>query len=281
MNYTTKKTSVIFELELSSFFGKGNTYNCQTRERKEYWLNNKQDFEEDFFDNFDFYSEKFPIEDGDIDKANNYIKSKVNATKKELNLFSGDIIEGIERAKNDAFNSNYQSEWLKRYFIEVDKDIESELKELDINYKQLDDLETIDYDKEFISIEIKKSDIKAYLKTNNIEIDEDYIDIFHDYALDINFKPTSKEHIDYYGTLGSTDNWLDCFKDYEEITTEIKAHRKDEANKVNNAKRASQELADSLTVIDNYINDYITAEPAKTKITRQINALKSVIKNAI
>jgi hypothetical protein len=71
------------------------------------------------------------------------------------------------------------------------------------------------------------------------------------------------------------------FKDYNDIEAEIDAYRLDEASKIDNQERASLELKPSLEVINSYIDKYISSEPAKTKIKRQIGALKSIIKNAL
>ncbi len=214
-------------------------------------------------------------------------------TAEEIDLFKEQLEDDIERAKADAFDDNYRKQWFEKYLKLTQEHIIDDLDDaLDgIDYKLIDQLDADDYFKEraeadHLKLEISKANIKQWLKDNDPENDaekqpESYIDYFADYALDFDQKEIDLEYVDYYGTLGDFDGWLEYFTDYNEITGLIDTYRLDEASKINNLERASLEAKPHLEAIDQYIAKYIDQEPAKTKITRQIKALKSIIKNAV
>jgi hypothetical protein len=91
--------------------------------------------------------------------------------------------------------------------------------------------------------------------------------------------------INYIKRFNDSNKFIDYIQDQAEqilyTLQEDEAERlKDEAAKVNNFERASLELKPKIEALTSYIDKYITKEPEKTKIIRQIKALKSVIKNA-
>ena len=259
------------------------------------WINSIQDWEESVFDNFESYYSYIDLKNNgqyyNLEDAEKYLIDK-GYTQEEIDKFRDTLESDQRRGLADAKDSSYQYEYgqklYKMIMEQVNEDFDDNLSS--INYKILDDITDKDFqssktDQEYIRIEISKADIKAWLKENYPEekyyLEPDYIDFFHDYALDFNRKEINQEYIDYYRTLGDSDDWLDYFKDYNEIETKINNYRKDEKDKIDNAERASLELKNNLNEIDRYAAKYFTKEETRQKIARQVTALKSVIKNAV
>lgn len=330
MNYQEKKNKVIFELTLSGYLGKTDSYitskiftdddfknsdhaslvyydgygwrtkqqakeqgllNKVIRKKNGYELiDNLQSKEEELFESHNSFYEY--ISDDNIneakDEAIKYLKSE-GFTDEEIESHAETFKTDLRRALADAYDSNYQDEWFKKYReITQDSIINSITDQFNGAFTLLDDITDADYFREraeskFLRLEISKKEIKEWLKKNypNDAKQKDYIDLFIANCLDyIDAKEINIDHVDYYGTIGDTDGWLDYFKDSNEIESDIENFRKDEQEKIDNLERASLELKPKLEAISKYINQYITKEPAKTKITRQIGALKSIIKNA-
>jgi len=292
MNYTKTQKSIIFEIPLSDYFGKRyfrkwDAKKMQAGERQEKWIESAQEYEEKLFENFESFSPYI----GDADLADyiepaKYYLLTLHYTPAEIEQFNGELKQDIRRALSDAKDQSYQDEWLKKFFKETQKQIKADLSDAlpDIKYKLIDRLDAEDYfttraEAEFLRLEIAKSEVKKWLAANRPDDikDPDYIDIFGDYALDYERKPINTEYIDYYGTMGNYDGWLDCFKDNQETTGAIDEYRKQEADKQNNFERASLELKSQFAAIAEYNQRYLKNN---AKISRQIGALKSVIKNA-
>lgn len=296
MNYTTTKQSVIFELPLADFFGRGVKY--RNGEQIKYSINSIQEWEEDCWNNFESFSPYMDLEtDGryyNLIDAEKWLIEK-GYTQAEIDLFRDTLESDQLRALADAKDSSYQAEYSNELYKKIQEDADELLADnLTMPYKLLDNITTEDFkrnktDQEFIRFEITKDDIKKAIKENGetplVEKadyeDGTYIDIFHDYFLYFSIKETNREYIDYYGTMGNCDDWLDCFKDYNEITGEIDRYRIDEADKIDNAERASLELKEKFDDINRYSAKYFTKHETREKIARQVTALKSVIKNAV
>lgn len=330
MNYQEKKDKVIFELTLSGYLGRKDSYitskiftdddfknsdhpsgvyvdgygwrtqqeakeqgllNKVIRKRNGYELiDNLQSKEEELWESYNSFYEY--ITDDQIDEAKDeaieYLKSK-GFTDDEIESHAETLETDLRRALADTYNSNYQNEWFKKYRKMTQENIYESITEVfDGAYKLLDDIADDDFfreraDADHLRLEISKKEIKDWLKKNYPDDakQKDYIDLFVSSCLDyIDAKEINIEYVDYYGTMGSTDGWIDYFKDYNDIESEIENFRKDEQDKIDNLERASLELKPKIEAISKYVNQYITQEPAKTKITRQIGALKSIIKNA-
>ncbi|GEM_PF-5600304 len=294
MNYNTKKTKVIFDLTLAGFLGKTDIfkYNEETKRREKIGtksIESVQEKEEELFDSFDPYNLDMEPEDNEKEEAKRYLLSK-GYSAEELEEFKDTLITDIQRAKNDAFNSNHQSEFLKKYLQMTQGNIKQAVDDcilidgIDVNYKFIDKLDNPDFDKEqkFLRLEIEKQLIKDLLKKEGQEITKNYIDDFVEYFfVNLSAKEINIEYVDYYGSMGHYSDWLEYFEDYNEIETEIDNHRKEEAEKRNNFERASLELKPTFEKIEKYIDKYIDKEEPKQKIKRQIGALKGVIKNAV
>lgn len=294
MNYTTKKQSIIFELPLYGYFGSsrgkradGVSYNN--------FIGSIQGKEEEFFLNSDYGYDMVNGETIDDKKpeAIEYLKTLPGKyTDEELDLFDDELKNDIRRALADSYNQSYQDEWLTKYFkITQDKINEDLTDALDgISYKLLDRVDDDEFkrtrtDQEFLRLEISKDAIKKYLTKDNPEAlkysAKEWPEYFADYALDFERKEINIEYVDYYNSMGDFDDWLDCFKDYQEIISTIDKYREEESTKINNFEAMALNLKPSFEAINSYTEKYINQEPGKSKIKRQIGALKSVIKNAV
>jgi len=253
-------------------------------------IDNLQSKKEELFESHNSFYEY--ISDDNIDEAKEeaikYLKIE-GFTDEEIESHAETLKTDLRRALADAYDGNYQNEWFTKYRKMTQKNIDKSIADqFDGLYKLLDDITNADYFREraeskFLRLEISKKEIKEWLKKNYPDDakQEDYIDLFVENCLNyIDAKEINIEYIDHYRSMGSTDGWIDYFKDYNDIESEIKDFRKDEQEKVNNLERASLELKPKFEAISKYVNKYITKEPAKTKITRQIGALKSIMKNA-
>lgn len=296
MNYATKKQTVIFELPLSGYLGSRETYiyNKETKRREKTGtksINSVQEKEEEIFSNFNSNWEYITADDirEHKDEAIKYLLTLPAAyTKEEVEEQTEMLDDNIKRALADAFDSNYQDEWLTKYFKVTQENIEENIfNYLDKDFKMLDCLNDQEFkrnktDQEFLRVEVSKTKIKEYLKSEKLEIDADYIETFIENVFDyISAAEINIESIDYYGTMGDYKDWLNCFSSDEETSAAIDNKRKDEADKINNAERASLELKAGLNEIDRYAAKYFTKEETRQKIARQVTALKSVIKNAV
>lgn len=283
--------SVVFEIPLSDYLGKGSRYNCTTKQSTEYWLNSLQNYEanlfDNFIDNFDYITDDQV--DDNIPEATAVLLAE-GYTQEEINLFDDELKLDIKRAMSDAWHSSYEGEWLKKFYHQTQKQIDKDLADALANtpYKLLDDISTQEFindrfEADHLRLEIAMSDITTWLSDHDLAEyieDKDFADYFADNALDFTRKPINIEYIDYYGTLGDYDEWLSCFKDYhDDMMTAIDNYRQDEKDKLNNYELAAVNLKPHLEAIGDYVANYLPTEPKATKIKRQINALKSVITN--
>lgn len=293
MLYTINEAnnSVIFELPLYDYLGKGYRYNHEMKKRDSYPLNSLQDYEENFFDNFqnDYFGYITDDQVNDcLPEATAYLTAK-GYTQAEIDLFSDDLSHAIKTALSDAWLSSYEAEWLKKFYKLTQKKIEQDLADALPNtpYNLLDSIDDKEFqckqtDQQFLRLEIKQSDIITWLGDHNLSeytADKDFIDYFIDNALDYDRSPINTEYIDPYGTLGDTDDWLECFNDSQEVSDKIDSYRQEEQSKLNNYELASANLKESFDLIKTYVKNYLPEQPKQDKIKRQIKALESIIKN--
>lgn len=293
MLYTINEAnkSVIFEIPLHDYLGKGYRYNHEMKKRDSYPLNSLQDYEENFFDNFqdDYFGYITDDQVNDcLPEATAYLTAK-GYTQAEIDLFSDDLSHYIKIAMSDAWRLSYEAEWLEKFYDKTQEQIDKDLADALPNtpYTLLDDITQQEYindrfESDHLRLEISMLNIDIWFKNNLNEYnvtDSDFADQFIDNALDYDRKPINTEYIDPYGTLGNTNDWLECFNDSQEVSDKIDSHRQEEQSKLNNYELASVNLKSSLKEISDYVATYLPAEPKATKIKRQIKALESIIKN--
>lgn len=286
-----KKQSFIFKIDLDNFFGKSfNTGNYRDNQ-----ITSIQDYEESLLDNFESFGNYIDLEEYQkyykLEEAEEYLIKK-GYKQEEIDLFRPTLESDLSRALGDAKDASYQYEYSQKVYSAIQEAIEKHLADIleGIDYRILEDLtdkgfQSSKIDQDHIKIKISREQALKLLLDNfnkeDIKTDNDIEDYLAEYMALNSASSINYEYIDYYGTLGDSNEWLEYFKDYNEIEDEIDNYRKDEADKLNNIERASLELKPAIENISNYIDSYIKIEPAKTKIKRQINALKSVIKNAV
>ena len=302
MNYTIKKDDIIFELPLYPYLGtrRIRSYNKETKSYGEWHIENintMQGYEEYIFETFDCdYDIAEDLDDiYSFNKNDNesykYLKFE-GYFKKEIELFQDVLFNDYRRALNDAYNNSYQSEWFNKFMEmtqeKIDDDLDDNIPEL--NFKLLDRLTDANYfskrsDKDHLRLKISKKDLKAYMKKNKDDYGHDalysekndFIDFFVDYALDFNCSPINTKYVDYHGTMGNSDDWLECFKDCNEIENTIINHRKAEKLKVNSIKELSTYAIPKINDIINYTNNYINNKTINTKIIRQLKSISSLL----
>jgi len=281
----SKSKKYIFELPLYNYFGKAYDRETKTYDKP---INSLQEYQEHLMDSFEScapYIQSDSIDDS-LPEATAYIREQTRATKAELELFADDIENDTRRALVGAYDSNYQSEWIAKFkellLARIDSDVEDATEKAP--YKVLTDFDSPDFwEAESVKIEMTKKDLiracgyDKMPKDYTIEdLEDQQTNAFIDMPSAIN-----TEYIDQYNSLGSFDHWMDCFTAYEETTANIKEHRAEEKAKINNSKKALDNLAPEINTVKSYIQKYITKPEANNKITRQIKALESVIKTAI
>lgn len=283
-----QKKSVVFEIPLSDYLGKGSRYDRETKKHDSYPLNSLQDYQENFFDNFQDYTDITDKEMREnLPEATATLLAK-GYTQAEIDMFSDELNSSIKRAMSDAWRYSYEAKWLKKFYRltqeQIDKDLASSLP--NTPYKLLDSIDDKEFqsqqtDQEYLRLEILIADINSWSLNNgcSLEGEDDLIEAFTNELLDYDRQPINAEHVDYYGTMGDCDEWLECFNDSQEVSNKIDSYRKSEADKLNNYELASVNLKSSLQEIKDYTDKYLPNEPKATKIKRQIKALESIIKN--
>jgi hypothetical protein len=281
-----KPKKVVIKIALSDFF---DYYKKITKDGKTITPETLQDLEEYFFlnnygDNYDYITAK-QIDEAKPEAINYLLTLPEKYTKKEIAIFDDILTGDIRQALSEAYNQSYQDEYLAKYrkLLQeyIDEDLEDCFKDK-VNYKLLDRIDDKDFDFEAKSLclEVNLADIRRVMAEDDYN-DDEVIESFLDYHYYNSSKSFDPKFVDYYGTLGNMDDWMLYFKDYNEIEHTINIHRINEAGKIDNLEAAALNLKPEIDSIADYIDTYIKKEPARTKITRQIEALKSIIKNAV
>jgi len=164
--------------------------------------------------------------DGMVEEAVEYIKKETSVYK--LSKYNDEIEREVIRACADAFRDNYIHEaylWLKD---EIEDKIIEALQEYGIKEYQIG---KIDYDTEDVKVYISKKEIDRIRKE---EFDKTYTDdeVLSELSYNVVPSKVNMEFFDYYGTRGSCDNWMECFKDMEEISYTIKKENKFKQNRL-------------------------------------------------
>lgn len=215
------------------------------------------------YNNYDHYQD---ILDNDlIAEAEEEIKKKLGY---DLDNFKEEIRETAKKTLVETYILNYAREYikvckrflLKNAFIVLDDTLEG------VEYI----IKSVNIEDEELKVEIIDSkEFKELLDRHDASSLEDII-----YKKFINH-----EYIEVL-VYGNFNNWQDNIY-IDELKELIQDYLKDEKLKVNNVARALLELKSSIDYIQEYINKYIIKEEVNKKITRQIKALKGVIKNLI
>jgi len=300
MNYIIKQKSVIFEIPLSDYLGKRyfRRFDPETKkygEQQEKRIESLQEYEEKLSDNFQGFWKwaKYALEKEYINRqeAINHLKSLPEKyTDEEISLFSEELDNSIIRAAEDAMIQSYQDEWFAKFRRLTQERIDSDLSDaLDgVSYKLLDRVDDKYYftdraESNHLRLEISKAEIKKWITENNASAAEEYktaedmAAYFADYVLNYDRKPIDTDHIDYYGTMGDYNEWLNCFKDYEEVSGRIDDHRKVEAAKIDNYNALLEYYAGQIKPLKDYLNKYHNDIEFKKSINRNLDSVTAII----
>jgi hypothetical protein len=284
MKTQKKQNSFILEVYLSGYLGQVYSIKDQSRSN----ITSLQEKEES---NFDYFCASDIVSASDIenykDEAIAYLKTLPGKyTLEEINN-AGSLDDDIKRALSDAYNNNYQAEWLEKYFKMTQAKIDQELSEAleGISYKLLDDLTDHDFkanrgDQEFLRLEITEGEADKLIMINGLVLEDYYNkqEAIQEYINDnLSAKEIDISYVDYYGSMGGFDYFLDYFQDYQETSANIDNHRAKELAKINNFKLLAENIAPEVSKIEEYLKSYINQDPEAQKIKRQLNCLKSVI----
>lgn len=173
---------------------------------------------------------------GMLDQAFKLISQRTNTSIKELKDKEYDIICSILTSCDNAYQDDYMTKMFKFTSEAIDEIISNEM--LDIKYqvfyysKEDKTLHNeFKYNTSEIRIYIPKSEFNKIRKEFNFF---DYSDdeIIDNIAYELNFKPISYTHFDYYGNIADYNNWYEYFKDCEEVSYDILKERKENQRKL-------------------------------------------------
>ena len=221
-----------FEIPLSDF---------TTTDGKRNKLASMQEVSEWVFDfafNQDGGAYDISIEDCcyDIADAYTYISKETGVPVHELRAkYKEQVERDFRQSLADSFRASYEYEWEKRFYSLMQENIKNALGSLYDSayfvYKDKDKVHKIpvsaDYSKlgycdeaRVIRIYATKEQMADFLrcKYNQYSWGE-YVD---EVLENIYPKNVDTEYVDYYGTLGDSDEWFLYFKDYEEVSLQVK-----------------------------------------------------------
>lgn len=286
------KEKITIDIDLSSYFGEHHEQVC---------INSLQEYEEWLFNNFESYHQYIDINEvatyyDDYNNVYTYLKKEIKATKEEIELFKDTINSDIHRSMAYAKDQSYQDEWIQKYITLLVETIEEDAKNILNTFPSAELIEpfssndTKKWDITSIQIIVDKQELSDYFlkeekeNYNYSQGDEKDNDILQEYLQEIFEYDQSGainiDHIDYYGTLGDYDDYMQYFIDYNDCIQEIKDYREEEKAKINSTKKMLEENSHYIEKISKYNDEYIKDESINQKIKRQIIALKKVIENA-
>lgn len=280
-----KKNKVIFDVPFSIYLLSNHTSNGKQTS------DTLQQFEEYLFDNFEShgpYIDKSYFEYIEPEEATDHLKKTIKATKKELDLFSSEIDDDILRALSDAKDQNYQDEWLLEYIKQLEEKMLKDLPEnatLKTSLLESDGKINFDiFENEFFQVEVNKSQaIKDQKENSGLDYDdyteEEILQEYEDDFLTVDMQELNTEFIDYYGTLGYCDNWLDYFKDNSESSELIEDYRKDQQEKQTNPERLKKDMQNLIAPAIQLLKDHKKNATLKNNLNRNLQSIKKIVEN--
>jgi len=277
----TKSLSLLIPLD--KFTYKISKYNHQTKERSQHWAETLQEVEEWLWDNLQYPEFSYKdIAESDLETAKKYIRDTYHYTDAQIEDNLDTLKNDIIHAYSDAWACSYQDEWIKKYQKILDEQIIKTLNEnnLPITYKMADTKTGKTTDEKWDADAILVYDPKNIItrdallmlypysdgeELSNEELADAIIDNLDCYNME-----QQLEHIDYYGSLGDTNDWFNCFKDYEETSTEIK-------NNITEKPNLKHHIDTNINDIRNFLSLYITDNTLKQSIERNLNSIEAII----
>jgi hypothetical protein len=260
--YRIKNNDVIFKIPLSDVLHDN--------------LKSIQELEEWLFDNFESYSlyiDKSYIQYINKDEAINYLINQ-GYTNEEIKENDECLEDNILTAMVYAKDDSYQCEWIKEYEKILEEAIEGSL---DDNQKLITSIENIGFDDEYFEIKVKKSVILDDYndKMYNDYTEDEKIELYYE---DFSFRGVNMENIDRYGTLGNFDEWLDYFKEDEDVSVLIDKQRKDDNERKTCKKRLKKDIADITNKALKILEYHEKNQELKNNIYRNLKSIQKIVK---
>lgn len=274
--YKKKKDDIIFDLSLSRYlmsYRSGSNDNktvttCETLQDVEYWL----------FENFEShapYIDKDSLQYIDEEKAIKYLV-KNGFTKKEIKEHNETLEDDLLRAISDAKDSSFQYEWITEYKSQLEEQIEKDLPEEATLLTSLQNPKA--WELESVKVSVSYKDIMEALgDVTDLTEDEKMEQYFDDYLI-ADCKELNTEFIDYYGTIGDYDNWLEPFTEMNQIEEEMKETREYKADQKINPDTLKKDIADIIDKATARLDTYKASDALKNNINRNLKSIKKITK---
>jgi len=178
--------------------------------------------------------------DNMLNEAINYIIKKTNIERKNLNEHIEEIKNHIMWSCDDAYRNDY----INKMFKYTDEAIKNKININIIDEFNIENYQILYYSDEDNTLhdefKYNTSEIRVYYKyseINNIRKVLEWKDysnqeIIVNIEYEINITPINYEYFYRYETIANYDEWLEYFKDYEEISFNILNNRKKQANRI-------------------------------------------------
>jgi hypothetical protein len=178
--------------------------------------------------------------DGMLEEVKKYLLSELRISEKELSQWDEQIADELIRACAYAYENSYMGELLNYFRNEVKEKVEEIINDLfpdiqcKIAYYSSEDKSLhseVKYNTDEIRIFIPKNNATIKFLNNELnnfelrEIKEGFSDAICEYYYGNTYHSSYKinlEHFDYYGTRGDYDDYLEAFKEYNEVEYQIK-----------------------------------------------------------
>lgn len=196
-----------------------------------------------------YYQVDVEVDEEEIETAYSMLSKDLPVSPTWLHEnYADEIREEIERAKREALLSNYEHEWIQRFYSQLVDNIRDTLRDGEIevdtiytyNLKQglksklplLDEIQPYQWEHDTVAIPITRQAMKDILgyKSDYEPVGWGGSDEWQrwewlaDELIDsLDIKAVNTEYIDYYGSIwGGYDGWEEYFSDYSEVWGEIR-----------------------------------------------------------
>lgn len=242
--------------------------------------------------------------DGKLKEANAYLSKKLKNTLKSQNKiklddYQDDVKNDIIRASARSWEASYQNEWLKKCYALLVKSITKSAQ--NATGEDNPTIELLTEDKKWVSLPVEMTadiwgakSVRIHTtaeRVNELNDLSGQFDDVQDLANELTayqsgaLEPesiTSNEYegIDYYGTLGDDNDWLEEYKEDEETSAQIEKDIADEKAKHGNAEYINAQLATHTAQIREVLATYSTDSQYTEQILRAVGSIEATAKRA-
>lgn len=265
-----------------------------------------QDLQDYLFDNNVDYGQEFDITKEDINMATDHIVKrcdKLTSPKHDINSYNDDIKQAIEQAKRYAFEGSYAVEYINAFYQLLVKNIKRTVEDLNLPVEAIfvnnglntpfyalpQSPQTHDSIMEAVNIQLNLTqeqlsilqDEIGYEPIENLSGQELADDITYSNATPVIDMRGDMKFVDYYGTLGNTNDWFDEFQQYEEVSSQIIDDINKDNKNIDNKKYLNDEIVKLVNHLEATLLNYSTDEEYNQKLKRSLGSLKAIAKQAI